>query len=429
MSFNNHTTMVASKMISFKNNITNKILLSFLIFSLVFSLTQSMGAETIETDINLSLNEGMQDLKLQYENYLPILIENDIDIIGYAEGFQGTGSESDPYIIEGYSISSSGAYAISISGLSEDIHFIIRDCWINVSSAYGTGIKIANVSEEAFIIENNLIVNASIGIEIVNASSTTLVNNTCQNIDLYGIQIINSNYSYLENNICKDAKQGIVIASSNSVQVHENQLIKNSVYGINVTSSNHGIITNNYITENNRGMRISGDNNTMTGNIFYLNTQSPQAADYGTSSWSSLEIGNYWSDYTGTGDYTLEDGVAKDSFPMTIAELDTDYDNDGILDGWELTYNLDIFNATDAQTDLDSDGLSNLDEFLNETDPSDEDSDGDGMKDGDEVKYGYDPLNDSSNQERFDMIVLSIMIVLFLFLVGVTMLFAEYQAK
>ncbi len=68
-----------------------------------------------------------------------------------------------------------------------------------------------------------------------------------------------------------------------------------------------------------------------------------------------------------------------------------DDDEDGMLDSWEILHGLDPTDASDAQEDADSDDLSNLDEFLNGTDPNDPDGDGDGMSDGLEVKLGLNP--------------------------------------
>lgn len=49
--------------------------------------------------------------------------------------------------------------------------------------------------------------------------------------------------------------------------------------------------------------------------------------------------------------------------------------------------------VNDADEDFDEDGLTNLDELLNNTYPYIDDSDNDGLSDGDEVnKYGTDPL-------------------------------------
>ena len=100
-----------------------------------------------------------------------------------------------------------------------------------------------------------------------------------------------------------------------------------------------------------------------------------------------------------------------------------DTDSDGMPDGWEYS----VFNSTtfldpttdDADEDYDGDLISNLNEYLNgsnplladtdgdglsdyeeivtySTDPADEDSDNDSCKDGWEIYYGYDP-NDYSD--------------------------------
>ena len=71
------------------------------------------------------------------------------------------------------------------------------------------------------------------------------------------------------------------------------------------------------------------------------------------------------------------------------SEIDTlDEDQDGLLDLWESIYNLD-----DPNEDWDADGLTNLEEYLNETNPYLDDTDGDWLIDGFEVnRYGTNPL-------------------------------------
>ncbi|RLF48473.1 MAG: hypothetical protein DRN20_04455, partial [Thermoplasmata archaeon] len=79
--------------------------------------------------------------------------------------------------------------------------------------------------------------------------------------------------------------------------------------------------------------------------------------------------------------------------------IDDDDDNDGMNDTWEEEYNLDPLDSSDAAVDSDNDGLTNYQEFLNNTYPNDVDSDDDGMPDGWEVKYkpNLDPTeNDAS---------------------------------
>jgi hypothetical protein len=60
---------------------------------------------------------------------------------------------------------------------------------------------------------------------------------------------------------------------------------------------------------------------------------------------------------------------------------DSDADNDGLPNLWEIKYGLDPLDPSDSADDADWDGLSNLQEFNLGTDPTDADTDGDGLFD------------------------------------------------
>ncbi len=63
--------------------------------------------------------------------------------------------------------------------------------------------------------------------------------------------------------------------------------------------------------------------------------------------------------------------VAKDTDRDLIPDIiDSDDDGDGMSDRWEGTYGLNPLNATDALIDNDGDGLINLREYLDNTDPN-----------------------------------------------------------
>lgn len=74
-----------------------------------------------------------------------------------------------------------------------------------------------------------------------------------------------------------------------------------------------------------------------------------------------------------------------------------DTDNDTMTDGFEIHYDLDPLDPSDANGDLDNDGLTNSQEYLFGSDPTIIDSDNDGLSDYEEYKLGCDPNNIDSD--------------------------------
>jgi len=119
------------------------------------------------------------------------------------------------------------------------------------------------------------------------------------------------------------------------------------------------------------------------------------------------------TDYTpttydpGTLDYTTTyywKIVAKDNHGTeTIGPIwqfttvSTDSDSDGMLDTWEVTHFNDL--SHDGNSDSDDDGLSDLLEYENNTDPKYNDTDDDGMLDGWEVNNGLNPKVDDTDED------------------------------
>lgn len=78
-----------------------------------------------------------------------------------------------------------------------------------------------------------------------------------------------------------------------------------------------------------------------------------------------------------------------------------DSDDDGIPDAWEIA-NFGNLTTANATTDTDGDGLLDIDEYKDGTDPNNKDTDGDGFSDGEEVRDGSSPLmiNDTPDNHR-----------------------------
>ncbi|WP_193211797.1 DUF1800 family protein [Luteolibacter marinus] len=110
-----------------------------------------------------------------------------------------------------------------------------------------------------------------------------------------------------------------------------------------------------------------------------------------------------WTDAGGTAgrfDLVTETGVTAVISADALAAADSD--SDGMPDAWETDHFFNPTNNADAGLDADSDGLSNLREYLAGTDPRDDDSDNDGVTDGAEVSHGSDPSDPASRPAWFD---------------------------
>ncbi len=98
----------------------------------------------------------------------------------------------------------------------------------------------------------------------------------------------------------------------------------------------------------------------------------------------------YYLGHTQVAEYVIE-----------LPGPNNDSDGDGLPDDWELLYFPDL--SHDGLADSDGDGLSDLQEFQNRTNPIVPDSDGDGLLDGEEVnEFGTDPTDPDTDHDGLD---------------------------
>jgi len=102
---------------------------------------------------------------------------------------------------------------------------------------------------------------------------------------------------------------------------------------------------------------------------------------------------------TGVAQQPIIGGVALpfQAFDVQIdIQAAIDVDGDGLPDAWEQLYPGFIVGVDESAFDNDLDGLSNLEEYLNGTNPISSDSDGDQVPDGYEVVSNTDPTDENS---------------------------------
>ncbi|MHA1667042.1 MAG: right-handed parallel beta-helix repeat-containing protein [Candidatus Heimdallarchaeaceae archaeon] len=366
----------------------------------------------------------------------PVWIDSDDDFLTL--GFNGSGIEGDPFLIENLVIRTGtgleGNIGILIQGVTS--YFIIRNCDIDV---YSIGVVVENALPNRTVIANNTIhdIKGGICISVSYSPGAFIANNTLVNSRV-GINLYASDHSIVENNYCGFNYDGMDLLDSMSLQVsnntiefnkdvglftqhledsrifenilyrnaygmdlsvdyclvENNTLKENDVVGMYLSQSNYSIFSYNLILKNGRyGIYLSSNNYMMNGNdtfhhnIFIANdlrwwyAEGIQAWDEGmNNTWFDPMqlIGNYWWDYNETLGYYEVFPSSIDPYPI----IAPDDDNDS-LDYYYETY---IYFTNIALNDTDNDGLSDGDEvFIYGTEPNKKDTDNDFLDDGSEV--------------------------------------------
>ncbi|MEM3396400.1 MAG: NosD domain-containing protein [Thermoplasmata archaeon] len=235
--------------------------------------------------------------------HAPIQISSDADFTSANGVTGGSGTMSDPYIIEGWDIDAAGgSYGIWIRDTSA--YFVIRNC--NITSAnnsanppYGAGIELRNATHG--LLENNTITNCQYGIYLDLADNNTIQYNDVSN-NTFGIYlIVSSNNTITQNSAVFCSQNAIYMRLSHYNTVTYNNCSNNTYYsygiyidfanwntisyniacgsiygGMYISSSNNNVISNNNFSENKKGSTFgttgvgiyitSANYNTIDGN-------------------------------------------------------------------------------------------------------------------------------------------------------------------
>ena len=338
----------------------------------------------------------------------------------------------DNYIY-GNNLISGGALS-SINGDMEIINCKFINCGVNGSYNFDGGALCSKNSDVDII--NTKFINckseryggaiAQIG-EQMNITNCEFIANTA----LYGGAISIKSYANLNLEACKfnynSASQGAVFSIiDNSILTMTNCLVKNSFALVNyafIHGAGGGVnIINSTLYDfkcadglNKYDMNVGQGGLNVINSVFQVNFNGTPASV--VNSITSLDCRSYGENnvivdpqlnlhgYPLSGSLCINNGTASSAPSKDMDGVARpagtgvdigcyeflDSDGDGIPNNIETNSGLNPNDASDASSDIDGDGVVNLDEYHNGTNLSCSDSDGDGIPDSTELELDYDP--------------------------------------
>ena len=200
----------------------------------------------------------------------------------------GSGTESDPYIIEDLDINSTG-FEQAILIRNTDKHLVIRNCIVHDFNDYGIFIQnVRNVTLEnntcdpksvqipigiyildcvGLVIDGNDCNDNFYGISIGYSNNFTINDNNCSGSD-YGIYLFQSEWNDITNNTCNDTLTGIILEdASNYNLIDNNTCNRTNSYGIKLDKSSINFISNNTCDSQGDDIYlVNSDSNTLYRN-------------------------------------------------------------------------------------------------------------------------------------------------------------------
>lgn len=364
---------------------------SALTIILVMSITGPVVMSDFETTIPLVADDN--NTLPGYVPHSPIRINSNADFVAF--GFNGSGTETEPWVIENLDINGSGYGCCVYVGNTTD-YFTIQNCYLHgakngVSDPYyyNSGVILYTV-QNGSITSNNITSNDYNGIYLYLASRNMIVNNNVSN-NRSGIRLMYSIRNYMKNNVVflNNWEDITVSCDSNNNTITNNDISK-SCYGVFINDCENNIVSSNMISKNFYGITIDEPGsinneifqNTISDNEYfglYIMASSSNNKIYhnnfinnwchatvwygngtrllysGVNQWDNgyPSGGNYWDNYTGIDmkcgalqNQLGSDGIGdnpciitinsnKDNYPLMSPFNYTEY-NIPLQQGWNL---------------------------------------------------------------------------------------------
>jgi len=195
------------------------------------------------------------------------------------EGWSGSGTEDEPFVIDGYTIDGGEKNSpISIENVGS--YFVVKNNKLfnanrsKEAISGHSGIYLSN-TENGRIYENKLELN-SFGILMENSYRNTIENNTALNNHV-GIRLSSSNENIIRNNDARKIShptydEGIYLEESENNSLLNNRVVNNHD-GLLLYNSNRNLLRNNNASYNTRGLRLDeSEFNEINGGNLWKNS-------------------------------------------------------------------------------------------------------------------------------------------------------------
>ncbi len=261
-------------------------------------------------------------VNIQYTPHDPIYIHGNDDFTSENGVTSGSGTSSDPFVIEDWEIEASSQDGITIRNV--DVYFTIKGCYIHDGGINNDGIVFINVTNGE--IEETIITGNRNGVmfrtqqypEKENSSENYIHHNNITDNTKDGIHFQHTGEGHHSNNLIYlnnlvGNNQGIDMVMSAYNQIFSNNIISNSRWGVNLTMCMGGG-TNNRVYHNN--FINNGDENSQACVWWTLDNDWDDGYPSG---------GNFWSDYGGVDNFSGpnqnipgNDGIGDTPYNITL---------------------------------------------------------------------------------------------------------------